>query len=106
MKAVSPFEVFAESFPEVTKAYRAMRSAYGAAGPLDEKTRHLIQVAIMVAIGSEGGTRDHVGFALDAGATPDEVRQAILMVLGPAGMSRASVGIHWANEVIKSGESS
>ena len=101
MKAVSPFEVFAQSFPEITNAYRALKSAYGNAGPLDEKTKQLIQVAIMVAIGSEGGTRDHVGLALDAGATPDEVRQAVLMVLGPAGMSRTSVGIFWANDVIK-----
>lgn len=106
MRAVSPFEVFAESFPDVTRAYRAMKSAYGTAGPLDEKTKQLIQVAIMAAIGSEGGTRDHVGLALAAGATPDEVRQAILMVLGPAGMSRTSVGIHWANEAIKSRKSS
>lgn len=106
MKAVSPFEVFAESFPEVTKAYRAMKSAYGAGGPLDNRSKQLIQVAIMVAIGSEGGTRDHVGFALDAGAAPDEIRQAILMVLGPAGMSRTSVGIQRANEVIRSRETS
>jgi len=93
--------VFAESFPEVTKTYRALKSSYGSAGPLDEKTRQLIQVAIMVTIGSEGGTRDHARLALEAGATPDEVRQAVLMVLGPAGMSRTSVGILWANEVIK-----
>jgi len=106
MAEVSPFEVFARSFPEVTHAYRAMKSAYGAAGPLDEKTKQLIQVAIMVAIGSESGTRDHVGFALDAGARPHEVRQAILLVLGPAGMSRTSAGIVWANDVIESRGSS
>ena len=100
MSHISPFEVFAETFPEVTQAYRELKGAYGAAGPLDEKTRQLVQVAVMVAIGSEGGTRDHVGFALDAGATPDEIRHAVLMLLGPAGMSRTSVGIAWANEVI------
>ena len=101
MSDTSPFEVFAKTFPEVTRTYRVLKGTYGSAGPLDEKTRQLIQVAIMVAIGSEGGTREHVGFALDAGATPDEVRQAILMVLGPAGMSRTSAGIAWANEVIE-----
>ena len=101
MAEISPFEVFARTFPEVTQAYRSMKSAYGTAGPLDEKTKQLIQVAIMVSIGSEGGTRDHTGFALDAGAKPDEVRQAILLVLGPAGMSRTSAGIAWANQVIE-----
>ena len=102
MTDISPFEVFANTFPEVTQAYRAMKSAYGAAGPLDERTKQLIQVAIMVSIGSEGGTRDHVGFALDAGASAEEVRQAVLMVLGPAGMSCTSTGLAWANEVIAS----
>ena len=102
MTDISPFEVFAKTFPEVTQAYRAMKSAYGSAGPLDEKTKQLIQVAIMVSIGSQGGTRDHVGFALDAGASAEEVRQAVLMVLGPAGMSRTSAGLGWANEVMAS----
>lgn len=101
MAQVSPFEVFSQTFPEVTDAYRAMKRTYGAVGPLDEKTKQLIQVAIMAAIGSEGGTRDHARFALEAGATADEIRQAVLMVLGPAGMSRASSGIAWVNEVIK-----
>jgi len=102
MANISPFEVFARTFPDVTQAYRSLKNTYGTAGPLDEKTKQLIQIAIMVSIGSEGGTRDHVGFALDAGATPDEVRQTILMVLGPAGMSRTSAGIAWASEVIDS----
>ena len=102
MTDISPFEVFAKTFPEVTQAYRAMKSAYGSADSLDEKTKQLIQVAIMVSIGSQGGTRDHVGFALDAGASAEEVRQAVLMVLGPAGMSRTSAGLGWANEVMAS----
>ena len=43
MVEVSPFEVFAASFPEVTDAYREMKRSYGAAGPLDEKTKQLIR---------------------------------------------------------------
>ena len=101
MAEVSPFEVFAASFPEVTEAYRSMKRAYGTAGPLDEKTKQLIQVAIIVAIGSEGGAKDHAQFAQEAGATADEVKQSILLVLGPAGMSRASAGIGWIDEVLK-----
>lgn len=102
MSVTSPFEVFAQTFPEVVESYRAMKKTYGEAGPLEEKTKQLIQVAIMVAINSESGTRDHAGFALDAGASVDELRQAVLMALGPAGMSSTSVGLKWANEVIAS----
>jgi 4-carboxymuconolactone decarboxylase len=99
MVEVSPFEVFADAFPEVTAAYRSMKTS--GEGSLDEKTRHLIQLAIMVSIGSKGGTCDHVREALDSGASPDQVRQAILLVLGPTGMSRTGRGLAWADEVIE-----
>ena len=102
MVELSPFEVFADAFPEVTEAYRAMRRSAGDAGSLDGKTKQLIQTAIMASIGSAGGTREHVARALDEGATADEVRQAILLVLGPAGISRTSKGLSWADEVIES----
>ena len=102
MSHISPFEVFAESFPQATEAYRSMKRMYGNAGPIDDKTKQLIQIAVMASIGSEGGVRDHTKLALDAGASPDEVRQAVLLVLGPAGMSRTSVSIVWVNEVISS----
>lgn len=106
MSQISPFKVFSQTFPDVTEAYGAMKRTYGADGSLDAKTKHLVQVGIMTAIGSEGGTRDHARFALEAGATPDEVRQVVLMVLGPAGMSRAGSGIAWVNEVIETKRSS
>ena len=106
MEVLSPFEVFSKTFPTVVEAYRDMKKTYGTAGPLDDKTQQLIQIAVMVAIGSESGTRDHVGLALDAGATPDEVRQAVLMVLGPAGMSATSAGFTWTNEVLSARETS
>jgi 4-carboxymuconolactone decarboxylase len=104
MKVVSPFAVFAETFPDVIDTYRAMKKTYGETGPLDEKTKHLIQVAVLVAIGSENGTRDHTGLALDAGASGDEVVQAVLLVLGPVGMSSANNGLVWVREVIETRE--
>jgi alkylhydroperoxidase/carboxymuconolactone decarboxylase family protein YurZ len=100
MREVSPFEVFSETFPEVTSTYRALKSSYGAAGALDEKTKHLIQTAIMVATGSESGTRDSAQRAIESGASRDEVIQAVLMVLGPAGMSRTDAGLRWALDVL------
>lgn len=106
MSHVSPFEVFSQTFPDVTESYRAIKRDYGAEGPLDEKTKQLVQVAIMAAIGSQSGTQAYAERALDAGATDDEVRQTVLLVLGPAGMSRTGSGIHWVNEVIEKRRSS
>ena len=100
MRKVSPIEVFAETFPEVTEAYRAIKNAYGDSGPIDAKTKELIQIAVMVVINSEEGTREHTRLALEAGATRDEIQQAVLMVLGPAGISRTSAGLGWAREAL------
>ena len=64
-----------------------------AAGPLDQKTRHLIQLAAAVAIRSEGACHSHVRRALAAGATPEEAaRQIISAVLNETGREIAAAG--------------
>jgi len=49
---------------------------------------------------SEEGTRDHARLAAEAGATPDEIIQTVLMVLGPAGITRTSAGLQWVKEAL------
>lgn len=44
------------------------------AGPLDEKTIQLIQIAAAAGIRSEGAVHSHTRRALEAGATPADVR--------------------------------
>ncbi|HOT36367.1 MAG TPA: carboxymuconolactone decarboxylase family protein [Candidatus Latescibacteria bacterium] len=100
MRQVSAIEVFANTFPEVTHAYRTLKANYRGKGPLDDKTRELIQTAVMVVMNSEEGTRDHARLAAEAGATPDEIIQTVLMVLGPAGITRTSAGLQWVKEAL------
>jgi len=54
----------------------------------------------MVVMNSEEGTRDHAKLAAEAGATHDEIIQTVLMVLGPAGITRTSAGLQWVKEAL------
>lgn len=76
---------FKRQFPAVWEAYERLRAACDHQGPLDEKTRELIKVGISAALRREGGLIAHMAKALKAGATRDEVYQAIVLATGLVG---------------------
>jgi len=55
--------------PEIWKAFNNLAQACHNAGPLDEKTRRLVKLAIAVGAGTEGGTHSAVRHAAEAGVT-------------------------------------
>lgn len=67
---------------------------------LDRKTIELILCALLAARGWETGIKVHSSQALEAGATVDEVRGALLMSSSVAGQSAAVRGLHWAESVL------
>ena len=64
------YKRFMSNFPEVGQAYEALGQAVHGAGPLDEKTRALVKLAISIGARLEGGVHSHTRKALAAGATP------------------------------------
>ena len=73
-------------------------------GPLDEKTAHLIQLAAATANRSEGAVHSHVKRAIKAGAKPEEIYQAILLLTSTIGFPNVSAALSWAEEIIKEKE--
>ena len=71
-----------------------------AAGPLDEKTSHLIQLAAAAAIRSEGSVHSHVRRAMQAGATPEEIVHAIVLLTSTIGFPNTSAALSWVYDVI------
>lgn len=67
---------------------------------LDRKTIELILCALLSAWRWETGVRVHVGQALSAGATADEIRGALLLSGAVAGQSAPVRSLHWAEEVL------
>lgn len=70
------------------------------AGPLDEKTSHLIQLAAAAAVKSEGSVHSHARRALEAGATHDELYHALLVATSTIGFPAVSAGMSWLDDVI------
>ena len=88
-------------FKKFTDAVENLGKAAKAAGPLDEKTSHLIRLAAAAAIGSEGALHSHTRRALEAGAKPDEIYHALILLTSTIGFPRVSAALSWADDVMK-----
>jgi len=69
-------------------------------GPLDAKTSHLIQLAAAAAIRSEGSVHSHARRALQAGAKPDEIYHAIILLASTIGFPSTSAALSWVYDVL------
>ncbi len=70
------------------------------AGPLDERTSHLVQLAAAAAIRSEGAVHSHARRALELGAKPDELYHAMLLLTSTIGFPTVSASLSWVDDVI------
>jgi alkylhydroperoxidase/carboxymuconolactone decarboxylase family protein YurZ len=94
---------FFEDYPEVGKAYESFGDAVGKVGPLDEKTRCLVKLAMSIGARMEGAAKSHVHKALQAGASPEEVRQVAVMSAPTIGFPNMMAGLSWVDEVLAGG---
>ena len=99
-KLPSAYRRFADDQPRIMKAYEELSTATLAEGPLDRRHAELVKIGITIGAGLEGATHSHVRRALEAGATPDEVRHAIRLALTTVGFPSMMAALGWANDVI------
>jgi 4-carboxymuconolactone decarboxylase len=86
--------VLAREDADVLAAYEQMMNAlYLHSRRLDGKTKELIYVAALVALGAaEAHVRAHMERARREGASPEEILETIELMIPAAGVARASVG--------------
>jgi 4-carboxymuconolactone decarboxylase len=89
-----------EKYPQFAKALENLGETLRKEGPLDEKTAHLIQLAAATAIRSEGAVHSHARRALQAGATPEEIHHAILLLTSTIGFPSTSAALSWVNDLL------
>jgi len=103
------------SMPKLPKQYTTIRSKYKglvkalenlgraakAAGPLNKKVSELVQLAAAAAVHSEGSVHSHARRALAAGAKPEEIRHAIVLLTSTIGFPRVSAALSWAEDVLE-----
>jgi 4-carboxymuconolactone decarboxylase len=93
------FKTFVERHEEVSTALRQVGELCSQAGPLDAKSLHLIQLGISLGIGSKGAVRSHARRALDAGASREEITQAVLASTTIVGFPAMIAAYGWIEEL-------
>lgn len=89
-----------QQYPEYFAALEALGEAARRAGPLDEKSVHLVQLAAAAAMRSEGAVHSHTRRALDAGATAEEIKHALICVTSTIGFPNVTAALSWAEDVL------
>jgi len=94
-------------YTEIMKRYKKVMSALDglgratkSAGPLNKKSAELIQLAAAAAIRSEGSVHSHARRALAAGARPDELRHALILLTSTIGFPTVSAALSWVDDVL------
>jgi alkylhydroperoxidase/carboxymuconolactone decarboxylase family protein YurZ len=100
-----------QNLPELTAMFTYYRdlwndlgdpfySAMYASTDIDRMNTELIVVATLALRGYRTGLIHHTLLALREGATPRQIRGAILITLGTGGFAACSPGLAWADEVL------
>ncbi len=89
-------------YKKVVTALDGLGRATKSAGPLSKKNAELIQLAAAAAIRSEGSVHSHARRALAAGAKPDEIRHALILLTSTIGFPTVSAALSWIDDVLLS----
>lgn len=89
-----------EQYPEFMEALNKLGELAQQQGPLGAKEVQLIQLAAAVAVHSEGSVHSHTRRALAAGATPEEIRHAVLALTSTVGFPTMAAAMSWVEDVI------
>jgi alkylhydroperoxidase/carboxymuconolactone decarboxylase family protein YurZ len=93
-----PVEELWRRYPGVWKAFNELGSLCHEAGPLDEKSRRLVKLALSIGAGLEGATHSAVRSAYNVGITKEEIDQVALLAVSTLGMPAATRAFTWISD--------
>ena len=86
------------AYPEIWRRFSNLAEACHDGGPLDEKIRRLVKLAIAVGAGTEGGTHSAVRHATEGGVTPQEMEHVVLLSITTIGLPAAGRAFTWIHD--------
>ena len=89
----------AEDFPDVWSAYSALGEAAANAGPLSDRERRLVKLALSIGAASEGAVHSHVRRAEAEGIPATAVEQVALLSIPTLGFPRAAAALSWIRDL-------
>ena len=86
---------FRERHRKVWNAFNELGESCHQAGPLDEKTRRLVKLALSIGAGLEGATHSAVRNALKSGVSTAEMEHVVLLSITTLGLPAATRAWTW-----------
>lgn len=100
-KIPAHFKRLQERYGDIIQTLETLKEQTHGVGPLDAKAAHLVQLAASAAVRSEGGVHSHARQAIKAGASAEEVRHALVLLIPTIGFPTVAAALAWVEEVIK-----
>lgn len=88
-----------EQYPDIWKAYSALGRAAADCGPLSERERRLVKLALAIGVGSEGAVHSHTRRAKSEGIEDAAITQVAMLAIGPLGLPRAVAAKTWIEDI-------
>ncbi len=89
----------AENHPDVWKAYQALGEASANAGPLSDREKRLVKLALAVGAGSEGAVHSHARRGKAEGLTKDDMVHVAMLAIGTLGFPQAVAAKTWIEDI-------
>lgn len=91
---------FMNEFPSVAVAYEQLGMAVHEAGPLDDKSRQLVKLALAIGARYEGAVHAHTRLGQEAGLSEAEIKHVLALAVTTLGMPTAVAAYTWVNDVL------
>jgi 4-carboxymuconolactone decarboxylase len=99
MTRPAPYLRLQRERPELVEAYERFASTAHEAGPLSDRERRLVKLAIALASASEGATHSHARQALEGGIGVDDLRHVAFLSATTMGFPFMMRALSWIGDV-------
>ncbi|GMR09278.1 MAG: carboxymuconolactone decarboxylase family protein [Anaerolineae bacterium] len=89
---------FMDEYPEIGDAYNKLGSAAHEGGPLDQKSRQLLKLALAIGAGREGAVHSHTRRSLEIDIASEEIKHVVLLAITTLGFPAAISAYTWVND--------
>jgi len=100
-KYTKNYDWILQNYKTVMAKHEDLGKALREAGPIDEKNSQLIQLGAAAASRAEGSVHSHVKRAMKAGAAPEEIYHAIILLTSTIGFPSTAAALSWARDIIE-----
>ena len=91
-------EKLSREVPAIWDAYQSLGQAVSESGPLDERTRRLVKLALATGARLEGAVHSHVRRGLASGLSAEELRHVAFLAITTVGWPSAIAALSWIED--------